>query len=313
MGLATLGTLNQRIGDTMTLLNAGTDPNGWGRSDWARFYGQQIDNHYRAFADPRADGWLAGFQGGIDLWRGSTIPGHRDAAGLYFSYSQAFANVTGLVTNPEATGYMLTHTGSNDIQAYSVGGYWTHYGPTGWYLDAILQGTLYRGNATTQFAQLPLKGTGFAASLETGYPIPLPLGPGFALEPQAQIIWQRVSFDDADDGLGIVGLGTTSGPIGRLGLRGQWNLAGSNGMLWQPYTGVNYWRGWGAGASTSFGIDQVLLKEEFQTIEAFAGFTGKLNQNFSVYAQAGYQFGVNGTTNAGATGAKGTAGIRYSW
>jgi Autochaperone Domain Type 1 len=38
MGLATLGTLNQRIGDTMTLANAGTDPNGWGRSDWARFF-----------------------------------------------------------------------------------------------------------------------------------------------------------------------------------------------------------------------------------------------------------------------------------
>src|SRR5262249_52844180 len=82
IGLATLGTLNQRIGDTMTLLNAGTDANGWGRSDWARFFGQQINGHYQAFADPRTDGWLAGFQGGVDLWRGSTAPGHRDAAGV---------------------------------------------------------------------------------------------------------------------------------------------------------------------------------------------------------------------------------------
>jgi len=32
--------------------------------------------------------------------------------------------VTGLVTNPAATGYMLTHTGTNDIEAYSAGGYW---------------------------------------------------------------------------------------------------------------------------------------------------------------------------------------------
>jgi outer membrane autotransporter protein len=313
VGLATLGTLNQRIGDTMTLANAGTDPNGWGRSDWARFFGQQINGHYQAFADPRTDGWLAGFQGGIDLWRGSTISGHRDSAGLYFAYTQASADVTGLDTNPAATGYMLTHTGSNDIEAYSAGGYWTHYGPTGWYFDAILQGTLYRGNATTQFAQLPLKGSGFAASLETGYPIPLPLGPGFVLEPQAQIIWQRVAFDDANDGLGAVGLGTTSGPIGRLGLRGQWSIEGRNGMLWQPYAGVNYWRGWGAEANTSFGIDQVPLLANLQTVEAFVGITGKLNKRFSVYAQAGYQFDVNGATNAGAKGARGTAGIRYSW
>ncbi|MFK4504082.1 outer membrane autotransporter protein [Bradyrhizobium japonicum] len=313
IGLATLGTLNQRVGDTMTLLNAGTDPNGWGRSDWARVFGQQINGHYQAFADPRTDGWLAGFQGGIDLWRGSTIPGHRDSAGLYFAYTQARADVTGLVTNPAATGYMLTHTGTNDIQAYSAGGYWTHYGPTGWYLDAILQGTLYRGNATTQFTQLPLKGAGFVASLETGYPIPLPLGPGFVLEPQAQIIWQRVSFDEANDGLGPVGLGTTSGPIGRLGLRGQWNIASSNGMLLQPYAGVNYWRSWGAGADTTFGIDQVLLLQKMQTVETFVGFTGKLDKSYSVYAQFGYQFDVGSTVNAGPQGAKGTAGIRYSW
>ena len=104
MGLATLGTLNQRIGDTMTAFNGSTDPNGWGRSDWLRFYGQQINGHYQAFTDPRTDGWLAGFQGGIDLWRGSTIAGHRDSAGVYFAYSQAFANVTGLVTNSAATG-----------------------------------------------------------------------------------------------------------------------------------------------------------------------------------------------------------------
>src|SRR5262249_52464472 len=149
-----------------------------------------------------------GFQGGLDLWRGSTISGHRDAGGVFLAYAQASAKVNGLVTNPTATGYMLTRTGTNDIDAYSAGGYWTHYGPTGWYLDAIVQGTLYRGNATTQYAQLQLQGSGFAASLETGYPIPLPFGAGFVLEPQAQIIWQRVKFDNGNDGLGPVGLGT---------------------------------------------------------------------------------------------------------
>ena len=313
IGLATLGTLNQRIGDTMNLFNASTDPNGWGRSDWARLFGQQINGHYRAFADPRTNGWLAGFQGGVDLWRGNTIAGHRDSAGLYFGYTQASADVNGLVTNPTATGYMLTRTGTNDIEAYSAGGYWTHYGPTGWYLDAILQGTLYRGNATTQFAQLPIKGTGLAASLEGGYPIPLPLGAGFALEPQVQIIWQRVTFDDANDGLGPVGLGTTSGPVGRLGLRGQWNFQGSNGVLWQPYFGVNYWRGSGTEATTIFGGDQVRLLEHMQTVEAFVGFTGKLDRSYSVYARAGYQFDVGKTINAGPQGAKATAGVRYSW
>ena len=45
---------------------------GWSPSAWGRVIGQQIDNRYRAFADPRAAGQLLGFQSGIDLWRGDT-------------------------------------------------------------------------------------------------------------------------------------------------------------------------------------------------------------------------------------------------
>lgn len=122
LGLATLGTLNQRIGDTMTLANAGTDASGWGRSDWGRLFRQQINDHYQAFADPRADGWIGGLQAGIDLWRGNSLSGHRDAAGVYFAYSQAAVNVDGFVTNAAATGYVLTHTGSLNLNAYSAGG-----------------------------------------------------------------------------------------------------------------------------------------------------------------------------------------------
>ena len=61
---------------------------GWGPSAWGRVIGQQIDNRYRAFADPRASGQLLGFQSGIDLWRGEWLPGHRDAAGIYFRLRQ---------------------------------------------------------------------------------------------------------------------------------------------------------------------------------------------------------------------------------
>jgi outer membrane autotransporter protein len=313
LGLATLGTLNQRIGDTMTLANAGTDGTERSRSDWGRFFGQQIDNHYQAFADPRADGWLAGFQGGVDLWRGNSLPGHRDAAGIYLSYGQANTNVDGLVTNPAATGYMLTRTGTLTLDAYSAAAYWTHYGPGGWYFDAILQGTIYRGTATTEFVQLPTNGSGFISSLEVGYPIPLPLGPRFVLEPQAQIIWQHVSFDDANDGLGPVGLGSTSGPTGRLGLRGQWTIDGSNGIRWQPYVGANVWRGWGAEATTSFGIDQVRLIESSTRTEVLGGITARLDNRLSLYAQGSYQFAIDQNNNSSRSGAQGNVGFRYTW
>ena len=111
---------------------------------WGRFFGQTIHNNYQAFADPNANGDLGGFQGGVDLLHGSLIAGHYDRAGLYGAYGDVHADVNGLVTNPAATAYVLNHTGSMNLNSWSAGGcYWTHTGPGGWYLDAVLQGTWY--------------------------------------------------------------------------------------------------------------------------------------------------------------------------
>ena len=71
LGLTQLGTLHERIGDTLTA--AYPEGDGWEcRSGWARFFGQQIDDRYQAFADPRASGCSG--SGRIDLWRGSCFP-----------------------------------------------------------------------------------------------------------------------------------------------------------------------------------------------------------------------------------------------
>jgi autotransporter-associated beta strand protein len=77
-------------------------------SGWARFFGGTFNDRYQAFADPRADGNFWGFQGGVDLLRGSLIAGHYDRAGLFGAYGNSNANVDGLVTNPAATAYILT-------------------------------------------------------------------------------------------------------------------------------------------------------------------------------------------------------------
>jgi outer membrane autotransporter protein len=301
LGLTTLGTLHERFGDSLEPCTPGAAvaaPRAPAAPDcgsgmWGRVFGQQIDNRYSAFADPRASGQLVGIQTGFDFWRGSLMGG-RDASGLYFAYGNSRVDVDGLVTNQEATAFVLGHTGTVNLNGYSLGGYWTHYGPTGWYVDAVVQGTFYEGDATTQFANLPLDGGGIITSLEAGYPFPLPwFGPSFVLEPQGQIIWQQVSFKEANDGLGPVGLGTTSGATGRLGLRGKWTIASANGVLWQPYVVANVWRDWGAEATTMFGIDPVPLLERATRLEFAGGMTAKLGAKWSVFAQGGFQFATS--------------------
>jgi outer membrane autotransporter protein len=314
MGITMLGTLQERIGDTLTLENAGPDAEGWGRSGWVRFFGQQIDNKYESFTDPSVDGRLFGVQAGFDILRASFIPGHRDVAGLYFAYGNSAMDVNGLVTNAAATGYVFTRTGTVNLYGYSGGVYWTHCGPSGWYLDAVVQGTAYSGNATTQFANLSTSGSGIITSLEAGYPIPLSLGPRFILEPQGQILWQHTSFSQANDGLGPVSLGSTSGATGRLGLRAQSTVVTQSGQVWQPYVRANLWQNWGGQATTTFGTEGVPLLQESTQLEFAAGLTFKYSPCLSFYAQAGYMFGIGGDTDGGRRqGAKGDIGLRLTF
>ena len=204
---------------------------------------------------------------------------------------------------------------SLNLDAWSGGAYWTHYGPGDWYLDAVVQATRYQGDANTQFASLSTNGFGFVSSLETGYPIRLPMfGPGFVLEPQAQIVWQRVSFDDANDGLGEVALGTTSGASGRIGLRGKWTIVSDSGQVWQPYVRANLWRDWGAQATTVFsGADLVPLLEQATRLQLGGGVSVRMNANVSFYANADYQFAVGDTDGGQRNGIRGAAGVRYTW
>ena len=312
LGTAMLGTLHQRIGDTLTPVDADGAGIGAARSSWGRVFGQQINNSYQSFSNPSVTGQLIGLQTGLDLWHGSLIPGHRDVAGAYFAYSNAATDVDGLVTNAAATGYVSTRTGTVDQQAYSGGGYWTHYGPTDWYIDAVLQGTHYTGTAKTEFASLPISGNGFIASLEGGYPIALAFGPQFVLEPQAQILWQKVSFSNAFDGLGPVALGSSTGTTGRLGVRAKWTILTADGQVWQPYGRLNLWHDWNGRAATTFATTPVPLDAASTQLELAVGFTGKLKNRLSVYGQFGYQFDI-AHSHGSHRGVLGDAGVRYTW
>lgn len=341
LGLDILGTLHERAGDTYEPDCVASAPAAetsavdlptkkptalptkkprpapcplFSPSAWARFFGGTFNDRYQAFADPRADGNFWGFQGGVDLLRGSLIAGHYDRAGLFGAYGNSNANVDGLVTNLAATAYILTQTGSVNLDAWSGGAYWTHVGPRGWYLDTVLQGTSYSGHASTSVSSLPTDGWGFLASLEGGYPIPLWFWPRLVLEPQGQILWQHVGFGQEFDGIGEIGLGSTSGWTGRLGLLAQSTIVTDSGQVWQPYVRANLWQDWGAQAATSFagGTIAVPLDEGATRLEFAGGGTVKVNANWSAFAQAGYQFAV-APSNVRRNGFTGDIGLRYTW
>ncbi len=111
--------MHDRVGDTFADPDPppAASPYGAVPSAWGRVFGEQIDNHYGAFADPRASGSILGLQVGLDLWRGSVIPDQRDRAGVYFAHSNENAEIN-WAWSPiwRRPAYVLQHTGSVSLE-----------------------------------------------------------------------------------------------------------------------------------------------------------------------------------------------------
>ena len=126
MGIETLGTFHERQGDQSLLTKNGPVPIGWGRA-----FGERTEYRRDGILSPEFDGHLWGFQAGFDLAAMETWAG-RDH-GAFIGNSEANGDVRGF-----ALGQRRAASGSVDLDATSLGLYWTHIGPGGWYLDSVL-------------------------------------------------------------------------------------------------------------------------------------------------------------------------------
>jgi hypothetical protein len=79
-----------------------------------------------------------------------------------------------------------------------------------------------------------------------------------------------------------------------VGLLAESTTVTAGGRVWQPYVRANLWQDLGAQASTSFasGSRSVPLNEAATRLEFAGGLTGKINANWSLFAQARYRFSV---------------------
>lgn len=314
MGRLSLGTLQERWGDSAMRVS-GALSTDHGPSVWARVYASSMNNQYVSYAEPSAKGDLSGLQMGADVWQGEWLPGCRERWGGYVSSTHASAKVSGLMTNRNAAAYTTASTGSLALHQTAAGVYWTHDGARGWYLDTVMQASVYNGAASTANARLPTHAEGFLGSLELGYPFSLPQwGSRFALEPQLQGIWQQVRFSDANDGLGAVSLGNGRSKSGRIGLRGRWTLRTQSGQSWQAYLAVNVWRDWSGRTKTIYGVGQsVPLIAQASRLQLAGGVTGRLNKRLAVYIGVSYQRAIGNTAYTRRKAVSGQAGLRYTW
>ncbi|QYX49004.1 autotransporter outer membrane beta-barrel domain-containing protein [Pseudomonas tussilaginis] len=151
------------------------------------------------------------FQVGIDLYHNEDTDGSTDQAGISLSAGK----ITGDIEHTDGSS-----AGDSKVRATGLGGYWTHYGPAGWYLDGVLQFNHFDIQAHPQdLPRFNTKGKGITASLEAGYPFKLNKDESLKIEPQAQVIVTKVKIDDAHDAGANVRFEDVDSLTGRLGVR----------------------------------------------------------------------------------------------
>lgn len=214
---AVVDTLHERGGEQRALPGAkppaqdrsefGADA-GWGRVIYRN--GEQERGHDAAFGQtPAYDFELYAVQGGVDLYRADYSDGTIDRAGL----SLDAGHLQGGVEH-----YNGRDAGDDTLRAYGIGGYWTRFGPAGWYLDGLVQ--VHRFDITARPHNLPhlvTDGWGVSASLEAGYPFAI--GNARVVEPQLQFVYSRANLDDSHDIGARVRFRDEQSLIARLGVR----------------------------------------------------------------------------------------------
>ncbi|WP_438395848.1 autotransporter outer membrane beta-barrel domain-containing protein [Caballeronia sp. DA-9] len=294
-----IGTFHDRHGDQSQLDETGTLP-----ATWARVWG----NHARVGSDTGVDPHFSGFTGGTqigqDIYANTTPSGNRNHYGLLLGAARASGDISGF-----ALGMPSVQAGSVDVDSASVGAYWTYIGPSGWYTDTIVTGSaLTIKPSSNDGISVTTHGHSIAGSVEGG--LPLALLAGVSIEPQAQVIWQRVSINDLNDGVSPVTFDNPSSLAARLGLRvaGRWQAGGAT---WQPYARVNLWRYFDTSSHVGFGDSTTIPAPSSATLVDFqTGVAINIGARGSLFANVHYAMNVGGATRAVIGG---DAGVRWRW
>lgn len=309
-GLAMLGTYHDRR-DTIDLNasafwfrafgehgNAGT-ASGSAEQHLADFYRDGASYSYT----------LGGFQAGADLYRGESANGSLDFLGLFVGVGRAEADVDRVYGGK---------AGDLSMNGYSFGGYWTHLDHTGWYTDAVIQGTRYDQvhSSSVDNVGMQTAGWGFISSLEGGYRYAL--NDGWTVEPQAQLIYQHVSLDDTSDQFGQISFASNDIVYGRIGAKVSRDWKAEDGRRYSAWARVNIWHTMGDKAKTSFsnleGNNRVTLGSDLEGTRGQVGFgfSGQLTEQVSLFASGDY------SRNLGHNGIKydsisGRVGFKMKW
>jgi outer membrane autotransporter protein len=299
MTMSALGTFHERQGDQSLLTETGSVPAGWGR-----VYGDDVKKSWSGTASPRFDGSAQGYQIGHDLFASALNSGQVQRLGFFVGQSRLRGDVQGF-----AEGFQHRKAGHLKLEGDHFGAYWTLIDPSGAYLDAVAMGTRLNGtNRSDRGVKLDTEGRAVTLSLEGGYP--LPVSEHWSVEPQVQVIHQRIDLDKQNDGISDVSFDSQTYWTGRLGarLKGRYVI---NGTPIEPYLRANAWHTFdGKDTVTYNGVDRIKSEHRSSSADIGAGVVAKLSSSVSLYLAMDYDTNLDSEALESVSG---SLGVRVSW
>lgn len=309
--VAMLSTLIRRVGDkTAPMAASGTDDasaSGWGganRRAWGRVLSGSVDVQQDGTAGIDSHTRQNGLQTGVDLFSDA-----RWNAGLFVGALHAQSRVNGTVG-----GVADQTAGTLGIHSNYLGAYGTYAGTDGQYADMVLQYGRHDVAATAPRSTSNAHGSSLSASLEAGQSVAL--GRGWTVEPQAQLIYHRLTMDSVGIAGATIEQNAASQVIGRLGVRVTGDLATGAGRL-QPYGRVSLWHGLSDSDSTRFvsaaATTSINSGIGYSSTELALGFTLHLSPAVSAYGEVGKQFKNGGATAQVKSSMQGSVGLKLNF
>lgn len=314
-GRTMVDTLHERVGEER--LNAG-DPlpaqdqstfapsMGWGRVIYRS--GKQDGDRKNALGNtPEYNYDLTAFQVGADLYRKVRADGSHEQAGLSLSAGTLDAGVSH---------YTRRAAGEDTLRAYGLGGYWTHFGPSGWYLDGVLQVNRFDIKARpNELGNLNTRGWGYTASLENGYPYEV--DKHWYVEPQIQAIYSYVDLDSSDDVGANVRFKDVESLVGRVGVRiaKDWFSEGTDEGIRRTNGWIrpSIWHEFKGQPKTEFSSQSgyIPFESDIQGTwgEVNLGVDYQANHRATITVSAGYREGFDGDSH----GYDAMLGVKYNF
>jgi len=306
--LSMLGSMRQRFGDDGPPGSNDAGPAMQDRSYrqvWARIVSTDRTISQGGTVNPTSKGRLTGFQAGTDLWADAHW-----RAGVYLGELNGDMRVNGF-----ARGIVNYAAGSNDLRSQYLGAYATWKNDSGLYVDGVLQAGRHHYTASPALSYSSSgKGSSLLASIEVGQSFAI--APGWTIEPQLQLVHQRISLDDGGIAAALVQQHSHSGWMARAGVRVKGEIATSAGLL-QPYVRFNVYRN-GSGTDTARFIGpaaytDIATRTGGTSTELAAGATLQLTQNASLYAELGKLWASGGGVRTKSSGIEGSVGVKFRW